>query len=120
MRQRKVECPSNTWVTLIFDFGKGFPEEYKISFETPDGKPVSGTYEEQRYFGIYPQAAITGEVKNQMSFRRYWINSIYKVKARTTADSIAYVQGRIRLKFLIFVLIYILILCLFMLIISLI
>jgi hypothetical protein len=118
MGKRKIECPKDTWVKLIFDFGKGFPEEYRISFETRDGKPVSGTYEEQRFIGIYPQAVTLGKLKNQMRFRRYWINGIYKVKVRTTADTVAYIEGRMRFKVLIFI--FILILCLFVLIISLI
>jgi hypothetical protein len=92
MRQIKIECPKDTWVTLISDYGNGSSHEHKISFETPDGKPVSGIYEERRYFWIYPQASTIGELKNQMSFRRYWINAIYTVRVRTNADAFAYLH----------------------------
>ena len=111
MRQREIECPRDTWVTLIFDFGKGYSEEYKILFETPDGEPVSGRYEEHQFFWICPQAVTRGKLENRMNFRRYWINGIYKVKVCTTTDTIAYVKGRMRFKVLFLILVLILGLC---------
>ena len=93
MGLRKIECPKDTWVTLISNVGERTPHELKISFETPDGKPVSGIYEERRYFLIYPQAATIGELKNEMSFRRHWTDAIYKVKVRTNSDAFAYLYG---------------------------
>jgi len=93
MRQGKIECHKDTWVTLISGVWNRWPQEFKISFETTDRKPVSGIYEERRYLWIYPRAATLGELKNQMSFRRGWIDAIYKVKVRTNSDAVAYLSG---------------------------
>jgi len=101
MRQIKIECPKDTWVTLISCAWERWPQEIKISFETPDGKPVSGIYEERRYFWIYPQAATIGELKNQMSFRRYLIDTIYKVRVRTNSDAFAYLPGPSRIRIIV-------------------
>lgn len=86
---KKIECPKDQWTTLISNFGSGMPAYWTITFKTKDGSKVAGTYFEKRWFWIFPQQPVTGELTAQMTFQRYWINAIYKLKVCPSADTIA-------------------------------
>jgi hypothetical protein len=90
--KKKVSCAKGTWTKVISNFGRGYPQDFRVAFQTKDGKPVSGSYQEKRYFWIFPQSPIEGTLETKMTFHRRWINGIYSVKVRTDADAEALIN----------------------------
>lgn len=86
---KKIECPKNQWTTLISNFAAGMPACWNIKFKTIGGEQVAGSYIEKRYWWVFPQKPVTGELTEQMQFERYWINAIYSLKICPQVDVIA-------------------------------
>lgn len=76
--KRKL-CKKGKSTKIISNFGKGYPQTFNVSIASNYGKKVSGTFIEKRYFWIFPQKPIEGELKTSMQFHRKWINGIYSV-----------------------------------------
>ena len=104
-KPKQITCPKDTWVRIISNFGRGFPQTFKVSFNTADGSMVSGTYKENRYAWIFPRPPVEGTLSPTMSFRRFWINGIYSADVRTDQEATAYVDGGIG-KLVVFCLIF--------------
>jgi hypothetical protein len=75
-------CPADRWTHVIKNFGTGMPRTFEISTD----EAISGTYEEKPYFWIFAQAPRTGPLSRHMTFRRKWINGIYRVRFRPDTD----------------------------------
>ena len=86
---RRIECPKDRWTTLISNFGSGMPAGWNIKLEAINGQQIEGSYIERRWWWIFPQAPITGELSQQMRFERYWINAIYSLKICPETDVVA-------------------------------
>ena len=86
---KRIECPKNQWTTLISNFGAGMPACWDIRLKAKDGEKVEGSYIEKRWWWLFPQKPVTGELREQMQFERYWINAIYTLKIYPTVDVIA-------------------------------
>jgi hypothetical protein len=86
---KRIVCPKNQWTTLISNFGTGLPAQWNISFVAQSGGTIEGTYREKRYWWIFPQQAVTGQITEQMKFERYWINAIYSLKVCPATDVVA-------------------------------
>lgn len=80
--RKTVQCQAGEWTTIISNFGTGMPKAFRVRFEPVEGGTVSGTFEERRYFWVFPMRPETGPLKPLMEFRRDWINGIYKVRIR--------------------------------------
>jgi hypothetical protein len=89
---KKLNCPKDTWTTLISSVATGIPVFWTITLTTKDGSAVEGKYIEKRYQWIFPQQSVSGDLKAQMTFHRYWINAIYWVKICPTSDLIAEIK----------------------------
>ena len=86
--RKEVACTAGQWNTVIFNYATGMPASWTLSFETPNGDPVGGTYREQRALWIIPQGAKTGPLAPEMVFSRYWINAFYSLEVRPDTDVI--------------------------------
>jgi len=86
---KRIECPKNQWTTLISNFGTGMPACWNIRLKADDGEKMEGSYIEKRWWWIFPQKPVTGELTEQMQFKRYWINAIYSLKICPDIDVIA-------------------------------
>ena len=86
---KKLRCPENQWTTIISSFAAGMPARWKVALEAVSGGKVDGTYIEKRCWWIFPQPPVTGQLTEQMTFQRYWINAIYSVKICPTTDVLA-------------------------------
>jgi hypothetical protein len=86
---KKRRCPENQWTTIISSFGAGMPAQWKVALQAVSGGNIGGRYVEKRYWWIFPQPPVTGQLTQQMTFQRYWINAIYSVKICPTTDVLA-------------------------------
>ena len=86
---KKIVCPKNQWTTLISNFGTGLPACWNIRFVAQDSGNIEGSYREKRYWWIFPQKPVIGQISEQMKFERYWINAIYSLKVCPASDVIA-------------------------------
>lgn len=89
---RRIRCPAGEWTRIISSFASGYPRTFRVQLATDAGAPVQGDYVEKRAFWIVPQAAAHGSLAPAMQFHRRWINAIYSVTVRPTADSVAVVE----------------------------
>ena len=70
-------CKKGKLSKIISNFGSGYPQTFNIRIKSENGEKISGTYIEKRYFWIFPQKPIEGELNQNMQFHRKWINGIY-------------------------------------------
>jgi len=91
-KKSPIPCPAGSWTTIVSNFGSGYPKTFTIHFESVDGAPVDGTFEEKAALWIFSQPAKEGKLVPKMSFHRKWINGIYKIRVCPTSDVLAYVR----------------------------
>ena len=89
---KQVFCKKNQFTKIIFNIGRGYPQTFHVKITSQDKKQVSGTYSERRYFWVFPQTPIEGNLEENMEFQRYWKNGIYSVAIKPTIDVIAHVK----------------------------
>jgi hypothetical protein len=83
---KQILCEKNHFTKIISNFGRGYPQTFNVTI-IPEGKEdVSGIYLERRYFWIFPETPIVGELKEKMQFHRYWINGIYSVAIKPNSN----------------------------------
>ncbi|MFC2103687.1 hypothetical protein ACFLSS_04580 [Bacteroidota bacterium] len=76
---KQILCKKNQLTKIISNFGRGYPQTFNVTLIPEGNEEVSGIYIEKRYFWIFPETPIVGDLKEKMQFRRYWINGIYSV-----------------------------------------
>lgn len=79
-------CKKDKFTKIISNFGSGYPKTFNVRIRSVTGEKVSGTYSERRYFWIFPQKPIEGELSNTIQFHRKWINGIYSVSIKPDSD----------------------------------
>ena len=79
-------CKKGKSTKIISNFGTAYPQTFSINIANDRGEKVSGTYTEKRYFWIFPQKPIEGDLRNSMQFHRKWINGIYSVTITPDCD----------------------------------
>jgi hypothetical protein len=89
---RAIRCPAGEWTTLVSNFGAGMPRTFRVRLAAAPGGEVAGTFEEKAAAWIFPRPPRTGELRAEMEFHRRWINAIYKIRIRPTADVIAEIR----------------------------
>ncbi len=89
---RETFCPKNQYTKIIGNFGRGYPQTFEVKLIPKTQQKISGTFQENRYFWIFPQTPITGRLETHMSFDRYWINGIYSVYIKPDCDLMAQVR----------------------------
>ncbi|MBX2868016.1 MAG: hypothetical protein KTR18_05050 [Acidiferrobacterales bacterium] len=88
----QVKCSAGEWTRVIFDFGKGYPETRQIVLSAPNSDRVDAEYRETHYNWIFPKQPVIGEFSGSATFHRRWIDGIYSVYVKPTADCIASIQ----------------------------
>ncbi len=83
---KRVFCKKNQYTKIIGNFGRGYPQTFKVTIMSQGDKKVTGRYLEKRYFWIFPQTPTEGRLKERMEFHRYWINGIYSVSIKPDTD----------------------------------
>jgi len=81
-----IFCPKGQLTKIISNFGRGYPQTFNIKIKSEKDGKISGKYIEKRYFWIVPEAPIEGDLKQNMQFKRYWINGIYSVAIKPDND----------------------------------
>jgi hypothetical protein len=89
---RRVLCPAGRWTRIISNFGTGYPRRFIVQLATDDGSAVDGEFIEKRALWVFPQPPVNGRLAQSMQFRRHWINAVYSVSIRPTADTVAVVD----------------------------
>lgn len=79
-------CKKDKLTKIISNFGSGYPQTFNIRVKSVNGEKISGSYIEKRYFWIFPQKPIEGELNPNMQFHRKWINGIYSVSFKPNCD----------------------------------
>lgn len=84
---RKKTVRKGETKAVINNFGTGIPRTFQVSIQpVKDSDTLSGTYEEQRHFWIFPDKVSRGKLSNEMTFQRQWINAIYRLKITPNCD----------------------------------
>ena len=88
-RPKPVRCPAGEWTRVIYNFGKGYPEDMRLVLVAADGTEVTGEYEETHYDWIFPKKPVTGPLAPEMVFHRRWIDGIYSVHIKPDVECVA-------------------------------
>ena len=83
---KKIICKKNKLTKIISNFGRGYPQTFNVRIISEVNEKVSGIYIEQRYFWIFPETPIVGDLTKEMQFHRYWINGIYSVAIKPDSN----------------------------------
>jgi len=83
---KQLYCPKGKYTKIISNFGRGFPQTFDVSIASKNGEEISGEFIEKKYFWIFPENPINGELKAEMQFHRRWIDGIYSVAIKPNID----------------------------------
>ena len=91
-RRKPVRCPCGEWTRVIFDFGKGYPEDMRLLLIAEDGAEITGEYKETHYNWIFPKEPVIGPLAPELAFHRRWIDGIYSVHIKSDVECVAEVK----------------------------
>jgi hypothetical protein len=82
---KSIACPAGAWTRILFSIGAGSAKDWKVSFNSANG-PVAGEVLEMKAAWIFPRKPKASPLQPAMTFQRDWINGLYWVKVKPTAD----------------------------------
>jgi len=89
-KRKSVRCASGEWTRIIYDFGKGLPEDMQVTVESSSGEVVEGEYKETHYNWIFPKKPVLGRIEPSMLFHRRWIDGIYTVYFKPNKECVVH------------------------------
>lgn len=84
--RKEQHCPKDVWTTVIWNFGTGYPKDFRLDIESEKEASLAGEFREQKYFWIFPQTPRTGQLQPILNFHRDWINARYTVAIKPKTD----------------------------------
>jgi hypothetical protein len=89
---KSMICPAGQWTCIMSTMFVGLPASWEVSFASAEGKPVDGEYITKRTSWIFPGQPEQGRIQQNMVFRRYWINTFYRISIRPASELVAKVR----------------------------
>lgn len=92
---RTVRCPAGQWTDILSTAFVGLPASWEVTFSSEAGMPVDGEYVQRRTAWIFRREPEQGRIMQTMVFRRYYINTFYRVSVRPSSELVARVRRQV-------------------------